>query len=103
PLRARDTPTHSILQVIDTGSGIPESELPRIFDRFHRVTGAIGRTHEGAGIGLALVRELVELHGGTVAVDSTLGRGTEFRVEIPKGFAHLPSEAVVHEELKISS
>jgi signal transduction histidine kinase len=96
-VRVRDEPTHAILQVIDTGGGIPEGELSQIFNRFHRVAGAIGRTHEGAGIGLALVRELVELHGGTVTVESKLGSGTEFRVQIPKGFAHLPAEAVVHE------
>ena len=95
-VRVRETSTHATIQVIDSGSGIPESELPHIFDRFHRVTGAVGRTHEGAGIGLALVRELVELHGGTVAVESTLGQGSEFRVSIPLGFAHLPADAVAH-------
>ena len=87
---------HFVLEVADTGVGIPQSELPRIFDRFHRVTGATGRTYEGSGIGLALVRELVELHGGKVTVESTVGRGTLFRVTIPRGFAHLPSDAVVH-------
>jgi signal transduction histidine kinase len=99
-VRVRDTVTHTTLQVIDTGSGIPEEELPRIFERFHRVAGATGRTYEGAGIGLALVRELVELHGGVVAVQSTLGSGTEFRVEIPKGSAHLPADSVVLETAK---
>jgi signal transduction histidine kinase len=95
-VRARDEGEHFLLEVADTGVGIPEPELPRIFDRFHRVAGVTGRTHEGSGIGLALVRELVELHGGKVTVDSAVGRGTRFRVTIPKGFAHLPSEAVVH-------
>ena len=56
-----------MLTVRDTGTGIPADELPRLFERFHRVEGARGRTHEGSGIGLALVQELVELHGGTVA------------------------------------
>ena len=93
----RDTPTHAVLRVIDTGSGIPEADIPLVFDRFHRVANAIGRTHEGAGIGLALVQDLVKLHGGHVSVKSTLGVGTEFAVEIPKGFAHLPPEAVVNE------
>jgi signal transduction histidine kinase len=83
-----------VLEVSDTGVGIPEAELPRIFERFHRVPGTSGRTHEGSGIGLSLVRELVELHGGRVGVTSIVGRGTTFRVEIPKGFAHLPAEAV---------
>ena len=54
----------------DTGIGIPEHELPHLFERFHRVRGARARTHEGSGIGLALVHELVRLHGGTVSVSS---------------------------------
>ena len=57
------------LTVRDTGVGIPENELPRVFERFHRVEGARSRTHEGSGIGLALTRELVRLHGGTITVD----------------------------------
>jgi signal transduction histidine kinase len=95
-VRVREEPTHVLLEVADTGVGIPEAELPRIFERFHRVVGRVGRTHEGTGIGLALVRELVELHGGRVTVESQVGRGTTFRVEIPRGFAHLPAEAVSH-------
>ena len=57
---------HAVLTVRDTGSGIPADELPRVFERFHRVEGTRGRTHEGTGIGLALVQELVKLHGGSV-------------------------------------
>ena len=79
------------LTVRDTGIGIPEQELPRIFERFHRVAGARGRTHEGTGIGLALVDELVKLHGGSVVVQSQMGDGTSFRVKIPFGSSHLPS------------
>ena len=78
------------LSVRDTGTGIPESELPRIFERFHRIEGAEGRTHEGTGIGLALVDELVRLHGGTVTAESRAGEGTTFRVSIPFGASHLP-------------
>ena len=96
-VRVRDSHSHAVVQVIDTGAGIPEQELGRIFDRFHRIAGAVGRTHEGAGIGLALVRELVELHGGTITAGSKLGHGSEFRIEIPKGYAHLPAEAVLQE------
>ncbi|HSE54732.1 MAG TPA: SpoIIE family protein phosphatase [Nocardioidaceae bacterium] len=71
------------LAVTDSGTGIPESELPHLFERFRRVSGARSRTHEGSGIGLALVAELAELHGGTVEVDSTLGRGSSFTVTVP--------------------
>jgi signal transduction histidine kinase len=98
-VRLRDDPTHAVLEVSDTGTGIPEAEVARVFERFHRVTGATGRTHEGAGIGLALVRQLVELHGGSVEAASELGRGSTFRVVIPRGFAHLPTEAVLQDPL----
>ena len=86
------------LQVRDTGTGIPESELPRIFERFHRIEGAPGRTHEGTGIGLALVDELVRLHGGSVSAHSKLGEGTTFTVRIPFGAAHLPPERIASGE-----
>ncbi|HEX5746832.1 MAG TPA: ATP-binding protein [Archangium sp.] len=82
------------LQVRDTGTGIPESELPYLFERFHRVQGARSRTHEGSGIGLALVHELVRMHGGTITATSTAGQGTAFTVRIPAGTAHLPKERV---------
>ena len=82
------------LSVEDTGTGIPESELPRLFERFHRVEGSRGRTHEGTGIGLALVLELVKLHGGSVSVESTLGKGASFTVSIPAGRDHLPPERI---------
>jgi signal transduction histidine kinase len=82
----------AVLEVRDTGTGIPAAELPRLFERFHRVKDAHARTHEGSGIGLALVHELVHLHGGRVRVDSTEGQGTTFTVEVPLGFAHLPVE-----------
>ncbi len=93
-VRTRDRDDGFVLEVSDSGVGIPEAELPRIFDRFHRVPGTAGRTYEGSGIGLALVRELVHLHGGSVTVESRVGRGTTFRVSIPKGYAHLPPDAV---------
>ncbi len=80
------------LTVEDTGTGIPEHELPHLFERFHRVEGARGRTQEGTGIGLALVAELVKLQGGTVEVRSTMGQGGTFTVTLPFGTAHLPSE-----------
>ncbi|HYM23388.1 MAG TPA: ATP-binding protein [Vicinamibacterales bacterium] len=83
------------LMVSDTGAGIPASELPRIFERFHRVEGTRSRTHEGTGIGLALTQELVQLHGGTITAASREGEGTQFVVRIPTGRAHLPQDRVV--------
>ena len=91
----KQQPNHVELEVRDTGVGIPAHELPRLFERFHRVEGAAGRTHEGSGIGLALVQELVKLHGGSVQVDSLPQRGTTFWVRIPRGYAHLPEAQVV--------
>jgi signal transduction histidine kinase len=83
------------LRVRDTGTGIPEQELTRVFERFHRVEGARGRSFEGTGIGLALVHELTKLHGGSVSVSSTLGEGTTFVVSVPTGKQHLPAEQIV--------
>src|SRR5205823_1552825 len=76
--------------VADTGTGIPPEELPRLFERFHRVTDARARSGEGSGIGLAMVRELITLHGGTIDVASTPDVGTTFTVRLPFGTAHLP-------------
>jgi len=73
------------LTVRDTGTGIAAAELPHVFERFYRVEGTGGRTHEGTGIGLALVQELVRLHGGSIGATSELGRGTTFSVAIPIG------------------
>jgi len=78
------------LRVRDTGIGIPAEELPRLFDRFHRVRGARGRSHEGTGIGLALVQDLVKLHRGMITVASEPGRGSTFTVRLPFGTGHLP-------------
>jgi signal transduction histidine kinase len=87
-------PGHFSLTVRDSGAGIPGEELPRMFERFHRVEGVRGRSHEGSGIGLALVQELVKLHGGSIAVASELGSGTTFTVHIPRGAAHLPADRI---------
>src|SRR5712692_6461043 len=78
------------LTVQDTGVGIPQEELPHVFDRFHRVEGTKARTIEGSGIGLSLVQELVKLHGGRARVASEPGRGTTFSVVVPMGSNHLP-------------
>ena len=89
-------PGQAVLRVQDTGVGIPDAELPRLFERFHRVAGSRGRTFEGTGIGLSLIRELVGLHGGTIDVASTPGEGSTFTVRIPLGKDHLPAEHVAH-------
>ncbi|RKN49280.1 SpoIIE family protein phosphatase [Micromonospora endolithica] len=84
------------LTVADTGVGIVAEELPHVFERFHRVPGVRSRTHEGTGIGLALVRELVEMHGGQVGVTSRVDDGSAFTVTLPFGSAHLPADRVTH-------
>ncbi|WP_435208488.1 ATP-binding protein [Micromonospora sp. bgisy143] len=71
------------LTVADTGIGIGEADLPKLFERFHRVQGARSRSHEGTGIGLALVHELTRLEGGEVRVASRVGVGTTFTVALP--------------------
>ena len=83
-----------VLDVTDTGVGIPEHELTHVFDRFHRVEGSEGRTHEGTGIGLSFVQELVRLHSGSVSVVSEPGTGSTFTVVIPAGNAHLPAHRI---------
>ena len=88
------TDTHVELRVRDTGIGIAPHDLAHIFDRFHRIERTAARTHEGSGIGLALVRELVAIHGGTVDVASVVGEGTVFTVRLPVGTAHLARERI---------
>jgi signal transduction histidine kinase/FixJ family two-component response regulator len=83
------------LEVEDTGVGIAEQDLPRLFERFHRVEGARSRSHEGSGIGLAFVRELARMHRGEVLVESVVGKGTTFTVRIPRSSSHLPKEQLL--------
>jgi CheY-like chemotaxis protein len=82
------------LVVEDGGIGIAEEEVPRLFERFHRVKGAASRSHEGSGIGLSMVREVVQLHAGSIQVDSQLGRGSRFVVTLNAGSAHLPADKI---------
>ncbi len=82
----------AVITVIDTGIGVSAAEMPRLFERFHRIETARARSMEGSGIGLALVRELVGLHGGTITADSRVGEGTTFTIRLPFGTAHLPSD-----------
>ncbi|MEO0826986.1 MAG: response regulator [Cyanobacteria bacterium J06642_9] len=90
-----------VIEVQDTGIGIREDQLVHLFERFRQADGSTNRSYEGTGLGLALVKELVELHGGDVIVDSEYGQGTTFRLTIPFGSSHLPANAVVEEAAKI--
>jgi signal transduction histidine kinase/serine phosphatase RsbU (regulator of sigma subunit)/DNA-binding response OmpR family regulator/anti-sigma regulatory factor (Ser/Thr protein kinase) len=91
-VRIRRDGDWAVLEVADTGIGIPQDEIPRIFDRYHRACTAQSVTPAGTGIGLALVRELVELHGGTIDVRAAVGKGSSFTVRVPMGTAHLPED-----------
>ncbi|MDA0667297.1 MAG: ATP-binding protein [Planctomycetota bacterium] len=71
------------IEVEDTGCGIPEKDVKKVFDRFHQVDGGKGGKIQGTGLGLALSKELVELHGGTIEASSELGKGTTFRIQLP--------------------
>ena len=87
-LRSQDG--QAVLQIADTGIGVPADEMPRLFERFHRIPSARSRSNEGSGIGLALVQELVGLHGGTITAESTEDAGTAFTIRLPFGYDHLP-------------
>jgi signal transduction histidine kinase len=76
-----------VLSVRDTGFGIPQRDLPRIFERFYRVDRARSRETGGTGLGLSIVRHVVENHGGRISVESELGRGTRFEVRLPAAAA----------------
>jgi len=102
-VRLRAPAGHAELQVSDTGTGIPAAELPHVFERFRRVPGSKARTHEGSGIGLALVSEIVKMHGGTVEARSVAGEGTTFTVRIPLGKAHLDQARVESKSTQAST
>ena len=86
---------HCLLQVKDTGIGIRTEQIPYLFERFHQAEGSASRSYEGSGLGLALVKELVELHGGQISVESVYGEGTTFSVWLHFGSTHLPPERVL--------
>jgi PAS domain S-box-containing protein len=102
-LRRSADHVHAELVVRDTGVGIPKSELSRLFERFHRIEGQRSRSFEGSGIGLALVQELVKLHGGAIRVESEPDQGTVFTVFIPFGTAHLPAAHIGKERSRTST
>ncbi len=78
-----DRDDKALVTVKDTGIGIPEDKLETIFERFRQVDKSLTRSHEGSGIGLSLVKSLVEMHRGKISVRSELGKGSEFIVELP--------------------
>ncbi len=90
--------SHALVEVRDTGQGMTPEELTHIFDRFYQADSTLTRKHGGAGIGLALAKELVELHGGTIDVESQPGFGAIFTVRLPLGSAHLPPDSVMEAE-----
>jgi PAS domain S-box-containing protein len=93
-VRLADKSDHAELTVIDTGTGIAQEEIGHLFERFRRIENARRRTHEGSGIGLALVHELLNMHGGKIDVQSQMGQGTTFTVSIPYGNKHLPQDRI---------
>ncbi|MDX6333669.1 MAG: hypothetical protein QOG05_1009, partial [Streptosporangiaceae bacterium] len=90
-------PGCAVLRVTDSGTGIGEPDMPHLFERFHRVYQARSRSQEGSGIGLALVHELVGLHGGSITADSVMDKGSTFSVRLPLGSGHLPADRVAPE------
>ena len=75
---------NAILEVADTGTGISQAEQQRIFDRFYRVDKSRSRAQGGSGLGLAIVKKIVEEHGGAISVESEPGKGSTFRVSLPR-------------------
>jgi PAS domain S-box-containing protein len=98
----RASPGGFTLSVADTGPGIAPQEQARVFERFYRVQTTHARSHEGAGIGLALVKELVEMHGGEITVQSAVGEGATFTVTVPLGREHLPSDQIIDEPVAVA-
>lgn len=94
-IRVTRDDTAAVLTVCDTGIGVPAAEMPGLFERFHRIETSRARSSEGSGIGLALVKELVGLHGGAITADSAEGVGSTFTVRLPFGANHLPADQLV--------
>ena len=94
-IKAEPAGDHVRLQIKDTGIGIRTEQIPHLFERFRQAEGSVNRSYEGSGLGLALVKELVELHGGQISVESIYGAGSTFTVWLQTGTAHLPLDQVL--------
>ena len=100
-VRVQPAGDHCLLQVHDTGIGIRTEQIPHLFERFHQAEGSANRSYEGSGLGLALVKELVELHGGQVSVESVYGEKSTFTVWLPTGTTHLPLDQVLEVPVEV--
>jgi GAF domain-containing protein/response regulator RpfG family c-di-GMP phosphodiesterase len=102
-VRLKSKNEHCILEVQDTGIGILKEQIPHLFERFRQAEGSANRSYEGSGLGLALVKELVELHGGQVSVESVYGEGTTFRLWLLTGTAHLPAQQLLETSVELNT
>ncbi|MEH2378489.1 MAG: response regulator [Nostoc sp.] len=102
-VRLKSEGDRCILQVQDTGIGIVKEQIPYLFERFRQAEGSANRSYEGSGLGLALVKELVELHGGEVTVESVYGQGTSFSLWLVTGNAHLPTQQILETSIELNT
>ncbi|MBW4615090.1 MAG: response regulator [Desmonostoc vinosum HA7617-LM4] len=102
-VKLKSQENHCVLQVQDTGIGIVKEQIPHLFERFRQAEGSENRSYEGSGLGLALVKELVELHGGRVTVESVYGQGTTFTVWLLPDAAHLPIQQVLETPCELNT
>ncbi|MEH2265171.1 response regulator [Nostoc sp.] len=102
-VRLKSERERCILQVQDTGIGIVQEQIPYLFERFRQAEGSANRSYEGSGLGLALVKELVELHGGQVTVESVYGQGTTFSLWLLTGNAHLPTQQILETPAEVNT
>ncbi|PIG94382.1 GAF domain-containing protein [Gloeocapsopsis sp. IPPAS B-1203] len=94
-IRVETAGDHCLIQVKDTGIGIAKEQIPHLFKRFHQAEAALNRSYEGSGLGLALAKELIELHSGQISVESIREQGTTFTVWLPIGKGHLPLDQIL--------
>jgi adenylate cyclase len=102
-VRLKSEHDRCILQVKDTGIGIVKEQIPHLFERFRQAEGSANRSYEGSGLGLALVKELVELHGGQVTVESVYGEGTTFSLWLVIGNTHLPAQQLLETPTELNT